>query len=584
MSAELSSLTPLANHLWQSTLFVGLIWLLTLAFKKNRAAVRYWLWFAASVKFLLPFSFLVALGSRFSWRSGAPVAQPQWSFVVDNAIQPFAASTAPPQVVSPHASFTLTSILIVVWLCGIAVGIGFWLKCWMQMRRVRKTAAPLPLGLPIPVLSSPSQIEPGVFGIFRPVLLLPEGIESRLTPTQLDAIVAHEMAHVRRHDNLTAAIHMLVEIVFWFFPVVYWLRVRLIEERENACDEVVISAGSEAESYAEGIIEVCKSYVESPATCISGISGSDLKWRIARILNRHFGENLTRSKKVALVLASGAALIAPLVIGALNAPLLDAQSTSGDKPKFEVASVKPCEPGSGRGGPGGAPNRLQWSPGRLTVPCQTAWVLIGWAYVRYADGRATPGNVGGGPAENTPIEGLPSWGRSQSFTISAEVPGDASKEMMMGPMMQSLLEKRFKLKLHTENRVVPVYDLTVAKGGLKLPQTNPDAICRNAWDPKTPARKPGDPYDCNAVMPDITISDFATSLPVFVGRPVIDKTGITGRFAIHMAFSRPDMTQSADAPPSIFTALKEQLGLELTPSKGPQPTIVIDHIEEPTPN
>src|SRR5690348_14464289 len=143
MSADLSSLVPLANHLWQSTIFVGVIWLVTLGLKRNRAAVRYWLWFAASLKFLLPFSFLVTLGSELSWRTATPVVQPQWSFIVDNAIQPFAASTAPIQAASAHASFTLASILIAVWLCGVAVGLVFWLKCCMDMRRVRKSGTPL---------------------------------------------------------------------------------------------------------------------------------------------------------------------------------------------------------------------------------------------------------------------------------------------------------------------------------------------------------------------------------------------------------------------------------------------------------
>lgn len=77
--------------------------------------------------------------------------------------------------------------------------------------------------------------------------------------------------------------------------------------------------------------------------------------------------------------------------------------------------------------------------------------------------------------------------------------------------------------------------------------------------------------------------DFATGLNFDVGEPVIDKTGIIGSFAIRMTNSSPNMPQNTDAP-SIFTALKDQLGLELVPDKGPEATLVIDHIEEPTPN
>ena len=83
-------------------------------------------------------------------------------------------------------------------------------------------------------------VEPGVFGIRRPVLVLPRGIVDRLSTEQLDAIVAHELCHMRRRDNLTAALHMAVEVTFWFHPLVWWLQTRLVEERERACDEAVL--------------------------------------------------------------------------------------------------------------------------------------------------------------------------------------------------------------------------------------------------------------------------------------------------------------------------------------------------------
>ena len=76
------------------------------------------------------------------------------------------------------------------------------------------------LGLPIRVLSTASQLEPGVFGIFRPVLVLPDGIADRLTAAELHGVLAHELYHVGRHDNLTAVVHRLVEAIFWFYPLV----------------------------------------------------------------------------------------------------------------------------------------------------------------------------------------------------------------------------------------------------------------------------------------------------------------------------------------------------------------------------
>jgi beta-lactamase regulating signal transducer with metallopeptidase domain len=124
---------------------------------------------------------------------------------------------------------------------------------------------------------SPAFAEPGVFGVRRPVLLLPAGITDRLTPPQLKAIVAHELCHVRRRDNLATAIHMGVEALFWFHPLVWWLGARLMEERERACDEEVLLMGSEPETYAEGILKICELYLESPLRCVSGVTGANLR-------------------------------------------------------------------------------------------------------------------------------------------------------------------------------------------------------------------------------------------------------------------------------------------------------------------
>ncbi len=121
-------------------------------------------------------------------------------------------------------------------------------------------------------------------GLLRPILLLPAGIAERLTPPQLEAVLAHELCHVRRRDNLFASIHMIVEAIFWFHPLVWWIGARLVEERERACDEEVLSLGSEPHVYAEAILNVCKLYVESPLVCVSGVTGANLKRRIEAIM------------------------------------------------------------------------------------------------------------------------------------------------------------------------------------------------------------------------------------------------------------------------------------------------------------
>src|SRR5581483_6219205 len=113
-----------------------------------------------------------------------------------------------------------------------------------------------------------------------PVLLLPANLFDRLTPGQLHAVIEHELCHVRHRDNLVAALHMFVETVFWFHPMVWWIGKRMVAERERACDEEVLRLGSAPRAYAEGILNVCKSYLPSPLDCASGITGSDLKKRI----------------------------------------------------------------------------------------------------------------------------------------------------------------------------------------------------------------------------------------------------------------------------------------------------------------
>src|SRR5205823_1835416 len=117
----------------------------------------------------------------------------------------------------------LPQVLFAVCLCGFASAALQWIRQWRMVRATMRAASPARLSLPIPVLTSPGPFEPGVFGVFKPVLLLPPGITERLTPAQFSAIVAHELCHVRRRDNLTAAIHLLVETVFWFFPPVWFI-------------------------------------------------------------------------------------------------------------------------------------------------------------------------------------------------------------------------------------------------------------------------------------------------------------------------------------------------------------------------
>src|SRR5580658_2658856 len=115
----LADLSPIANHLWQSTLCAAIVWLLALTLRKNRAAIRYSLWLAASAKFLIPFSLLVSAGGQLGWRAAPPILQPQLSSVIDEISQPFVPTAPAARLAGQHPAVSVfPAMLLVVWLCG----------------------------------------------------------------------------------------------------------------------------------------------------------------------------------------------------------------------------------------------------------------------------------------------------------------------------------------------------------------------------------------------------------------------------------------------------------------------------------
>src|SRR5688572_19133026 len=298
----------LANHLWQSSVCAAGVWLLTLLIRRNHARVRYWLWFAASVKFLLPFALLASLANQVAW---TPATQQRWSQAVPVRVaqinEPFSAEidTAMSAPAAADGS-AWSTVAFLVWGLGLTAVIVVRLHLWRRVRHLVRVSTPadiVDLELPdtVQVRFAPGVLEPGVIGIFRPVLMLPAGIQEYLPPRQLQAVLAHELCHVRRRDNLTAAIHMLVEGVFWFHPLVWWIGGRLVDARERACDEDVLRELGDPHAYAEGILNVCKMYVRAPLVCVSGVSGADLRTRLDAIVANRMGRRLTAAQTFGLV-------------------------------------------------------------------------------------------------------------------------------------------------------------------------------------------------------------------------------------------------------------------------------------------
>lgn len=194
------------------------------------------------------------------------------------------------------------------------------------------------------------------------------------------------------------------------------------------------------------------------------------------------------------------------------------------------------------------------------------------------------------------ISGGPSWVNSTGFDVQARVAAEdvpVFKKLsaaQRGFMLRKLLAERFHLVVHVETKTLPVYDLVVAGGGPKVKASAPDPPPDPDADP-TAKPKPRGWISMGSGMVklnDMPLSGLANELGYSLDHPVIDKTGLTGKYDLSLKW-RPDNQPASDGNsgddlPGLFTALQEQLGLKLEPSKGPVDTLVVDHVEKPTAN
>ena len=321
----------IANHVWQSTLFAAAVGLLVVVCRRFGPRARYGLWLAASAKFLIPFSILSTAGRWFGQRAQVPIAPP-FSFAIEHVNEPFStplfSSIAPSRAVTHPVDWMSMAIwgLWAIWAVGALCIVVRWVRGIRQVRATVREASPHAFASAVPVKSSPTIPEPSVVGVFHPVILLPDGIDAHLTRVQLESVLLHEMAHVRRHDNVTGLIHRVVEMLFWFHPLIWWMGARLHDERERACDEDVLLGGIEPKAYAESILRICDLYLTSPLPFASGITAPTLKQRIEAIMTGHAAPRLTLARKAVLASAGCVALASPFVAGlvAQTTPTRDA--------------------------------------------------------------------------------------------------------------------------------------------------------------------------------------------------------------------------------------------------------------------
>jgi uncharacterized protein (TIGR03435 family) len=182
------------------------------------------------------------------------------------------------------------------------------------------------------------------------------------------------------------------------------------------------------------------------------------------------------------------------------------------------------------------------------------------------------------------IYGLPSWAENNRWDVNAKV-SDPDMEQLKAltreqrrAMLQAMLMDRFHLKAHIEMKVQPIYELTLTAAGPKFKPSTP------GLDPNTNSGSNDGRVDLEGSS--ITMSSLALSLSPNMDRTVVDKTGLTGNYDVllHWSTDRAPQPLADDAPPMIFTAVEEQLGLKLVPAKGLAPTLVVDHVEMPTEN
>ena len=260
-------------------------------------------------------------------------------------------------------------------------------------------------------------------------------------------------------------------------------------------------------------------------------------------------------------------------------------------PRFEVVSIKPVAEGTAD--IQGLGNVRILPGGRLNAEAALLRYFIQNAY------GVKPFQLGGGPG----------WIESAHYNIDATAGGNPSgSEMRL--MMQALLADRFQLKVHRETRELPVYELTVAKGGSKLQPPKPGS-CLSPEANAPPVPGPATP--CGRVVMmisgsgarmqggQVSMAELVRVLSNVLARTVVDQTGYTGEFDVHLEFSPDESLGGLPTPkgpddprvptipadpnhPTIFAAMQEQLGIKVQSAKGPVEVIVIDHVERPSGN
>ena len=309
------------DHLWQSAILVAVAALICAMARQSPARVRYRIWLVAAVKLAVPsitlaILIVVARGVAGSSAPAPPESSVAKSLLANLGVQldvppgvyevakPFerlpdiAAGAA--QESSRSGRDWFFGCLSAVWLLGTALTAGNWLRRRRQFHGLIQAAAPQVDDLvggalaqaktaagvtrDIAVVISDRAGEPGVWGVWKPVIVIPDRVIGKLSQEELEAVLVHELIHVKRRDNLIGNLTMMLYSVLWFFPAMWLVDRRLLLERERACDERALELGADARTYAAAILKVSKSSLEQSVAGVSCASGSNLTRRLKFIM------------------------------------------------------------------------------------------------------------------------------------------------------------------------------------------------------------------------------------------------------------------------------------------------------------
>jgi uncharacterized protein (TIGR03435 family) len=584
----------LVDFLWQGVLVGAMLWIILLWLRDRPATERYVAsCLALLVLCLLPVLTVLALLTAdvhmdaASTTTAASAATPV--LVPQTLLQIWMVPDAPRQ---PWLDM-IEGWALPIWTAGVLLLSLRLVGSWIHARGITRTATAGDEGTSVAVarirerlaisrqvrVAVSSRVEgPSVIGWLRPIILLPMAAMG-LTPQQTEAVLAHELAHVRRHDYVINMLQVLAEALFFYHPVVWWISRCIRLEREVCCDAIAIGAAGDAIGYARALTELAKRQL-TPRLSMAAARGP-LVYRVQRLIGH-------RSADLAPAMLPGLAAIGIAAVAvALNAGL-HAQDggASPDPPRFDVTSVKVNRSNDGI-------IFDQQAHGRVTAHGYSLRALIQSAY----------------QVQEFQIIGGPDWIDRERFDVSATSPDDPSLDRhTQGPsvrtlMMRSLLTDRFGLAVHKETRERPVFALVPSRRdaslGPRLRHASVDCAVAKGDDACGTTVAPG-----FVKGRGITLPQFATALSKLtntgssLNRLVVDRSGISGRFNLDLQFT-PDripnwspgaLADSAGIPPvdpqgaSIFTSIQEQLGLKLEPQNAPVEVLVIDRVSHPTEN